>query len=147
MTLKASGSSDKKPETVNPTVGEKRKFYTVQVKKAKAAPPKVSLQPQATAKAKRFKIASTGDLISDSESDDIDGQLALLKFSIEAGILLCGNGVSRHVGCTHARTHARSLTVSQVILILSPSCPPSTPSLLPPSLPAIRSTLTLNCLL
>jgi hypothetical protein len=37
----------------------------------------------------------------------IDRQLALLKFSIEAGILLCGNGVSRHVGCTHARTHAR----------------------------------------
>ncbi len=36
-----------------------------------------------------------------------DRQLALLKFSIEAGILLCGNGVSRHVGCTHARTHAR----------------------------------------
>ena len=34
----------------------------------------------------------------------------------------------------HARTHARSLTVTQVILILSPSCPPPTPSLLPPSL-------------
>ena len=34
----------------------------------------------------------------------------------------------------HARTHARSLTGTQVILILSPSCPPPTPSLLPPSL-------------
>ena len=41
------------------------------------------------------------------EITETDRQLALLKFSIEAGILLCGNGVSRHVGCTHARTHAR----------------------------------------
>ena len=46
-----------------------------------------------------------------------DRQLALLKFSIEAGILLCGNGVlhAMLVARPHARTpahihtHARSL--------------------------------------
>jgi hypothetical protein len=73
-TLKAlaAGSSDKKPETVNPTAGDKRKFETVQAKKAKVAPPKVSPQPQATAKANDFKISSTGDQQSDSEYDDND---------------------------------------------------------------------------
>ena len=61
-----------------------------------------------------------------------DRQLALLKFSIEAGILLCGNGVSRHVGCTRARTHAR-LQPTPALLLLLPSS----------SLPAIRSTRSL----
>ena len=64
-----TGSSDKKPETANPTVGDKRKFDVVQAKKAKA---KVSPQPVATAKAKGFKIATTGDPPSDSESDEPD---------------------------------------------------------------------------
>ena len=73
-TLKAlaTGSSDKKPDMVNPTAGDKRKFDVVQAKKAKAAPPKVSPQPQATAKANGFKIASTGDPPSDSDCDDDD---------------------------------------------------------------------------
>ena len=65
----ATGTSDKKPETANPTAGDKRKFDTVQAKKAKA---KVSPQPVATAKAKGFKIATTGDPPSDSESEEQD---------------------------------------------------------------------------
>ena len=75
-TLKASAteSSDKKPETVNQTAGDKRKFETVQAKKAKKAPPKVSPQPQATAKANGFKIATTGDPPSDSEYENDDDE-------------------------------------------------------------------------
>ena len=43
-TLKAlaAGSGDKKHETVNPTAGDKRKFDTVQAKKATVTKPKVS---------------------------------------------------------------------------------------------------------
>ena len=42
----------------------------------------------------------------------IDRQLALLKFSIEAGILLCGNGVlhAMLVARTHAHTHTHTNT-------------------------------------
>ena len=41
-----------------------------------------------------------------------DRQLALLKFSIEAGILLCGNGVlhAMLVARPHARTHTNTYT-------------------------------------
>ena len=73
-TLEASRSSDKKPETVNPTAGDKRKFETVQAKKAIVAQPKVSPQPQATAKANGFKIATTGDPPSDSEYENDDDE-------------------------------------------------------------------------
>ncbi len=54
----------------------------------------------------------TGVTVPVTPSPSADRQLALLKFSIEAGILLCGNGVlhAMLVARPHARTHTNTYT-------------------------------------